>query len=183
MAQRSMTFLRKPQPLADAGDQPGSADLEALFHQQWDRLCAALYRFTGDTAEAEDLALEAFIQLWRRPPARADNLGGWLYRVATRLGFNRLRAAARRDRYELQGGLATPATADDPESETARRQELARVRAALSAMDDRQARLLLLRHAGFTYQEIAAALEINPTSVGTLLTRAEQAFSKMYDPK
>jgi len=179
-----MTFLRKPQPLADASDQPGSADLEALFHQQWHRLCAVLYRFTGDTAEAEDLALEAFVQLWQRPPARADNLGGWLYRVATRLGLNRLRAAARRDRYEFSAGTdgLAASTADDPEGETARRQEQARVRAVLSTMDDRQARLLLLRHAGFTYQEIAAALEINPASVGTLLARAEQAFGKLYEP-
>ena len=80
-------------------------------------------------------------------------------------------------------GHGYPGAADDPESETARRQELARVRAVLSAMDDRQARLLLLRHAGFSYQEIAAALEINPASVGTLLARAEQAFGKLYDPK
>ena len=45
--------------------------------------------------------MEAFLQLWQRPPAHAENLGGWLYRVATRLGLNRLRSAARRDRYEL----------------------------------------------------------------------------------
>lgn len=176
-----MTMTRKPQPLAEAGSPPGPADLEVLFHQQWGRLCAALYRFTGDQAEAEDLALEAFVQLWQRPPANSANLGGWLYRVATRLGLNRLRAAARRDRYELQAGRDAPADAPGPESEAGRRLEQARVRELLARLDGRQARLLLLRHAGFSYQEIAAALELNPASIGTLLARAEQEFTKLYN--
>ena len=181
MAQRSMTLPRKPQPLA-ASEQPGPAELEHLFHQQWSRLCAALYRFTGDLDEAEDLALEAFVQLWRRPPAHAENLGGWLYRVATRLGLNRLRSAARRDRYELDAareGLPSELPGD-PEGEAARRLERARVRSVLAGMDERQARLLLLRHSGFSYQEVAAVLDLNPASVGTLLARAEQEFEKAY---
>jgi RNA polymerase sigma-70 factor, ECF subfamily len=182
MAQRSMTIPHKPQPLAQAGSPPEPADLEALFHQQWSRLCAALYRFTGDSAEAEDLALEAFIQLWQRPPAHTANLGGWLYRVATRLGLNRLRAAARRDRYELEAGrVELCEAAPGPESEAAQRLEQARVRSVLAGLDERQARLLLLRHAGFSYQEIAAALELNPASIGTLLNRAEQEFRKCYE--
>jgi RNA polymerase sigma-70 factor, ECF subfamily len=181
MANSSMTLPHKPKPLA-AGEQPGSrpADLETLFHQQWNRLCAALYRFTGDPAEAEDLAMEAFVQLWQHPPANAENLGGWLYRVATRLGLNRLRAAARRGRYELSAER-DQTEADDPEHAAGLRQERARVRSVLAQMDERQARLLLLRHAGFSYQEIAAALELNLASVGTLLARAEQAFSKLYE--
>jgi RNA polymerase sigma-70 factor (ECF subfamily) len=177
-----MTLPRKPQPLAAASEQPGPAELEGLFHQQWSRLCAALYRFTGDPDEAEDLALEAFVQLWQRPPARAENLGGWLYRVATRLGLNHLRSAARRDRYELDAardGLLGERPGD-PEGEAARRVERARVRSVLAEMDERQARLLLLRHSGFSYQEIAAALDLNPASIGTLLARAEQAFSEKY---
>lgn len=176
-----MTLPRKPQPLA-ASEQPGPAELEHLFHQQWSRLCAALYRFTGDLDEAEDLALEAFVQLWRRPPAHAENLGGWLYRVATRLGLNRLRSAARRDRYELDAAReGLPAELPgDPEGEAARRLERARVRSVLAGMDERQARLLLLRHSGFSYQEVAAALDLNPASVGTLLARAEQAFLEKY---
>lgn len=177
-----MSTPRKPQPLVQTDNPPEPADMEALFHQQWGRLCAALYRFTGDPAEAEDLALEAFVQLWQRPPAQTANLGGWLYRVATRLGLNRLRAAARRDRYEQTGWRADLPPADPaPEAEVVRHQEQARVRAALARMDERQARLLLLRQAGFSYQEIAAALELNPASIGTLLNRAEQEFEKSYE--
>lgn len=178
-----MAFIHKSQS-PESADRPqtvGLPEFETLFHQQWSRLCAALFRFTGNAQEAEDLALEAFVQLWQRPPARADNLGGWLYRVATRLGLNHLRAAARRDRYELEAGREElHPTAADPESEAGRRLDRVRVRAVLAQMDERQARLLLLRHAGFSYQEIAAALEVNPASVGTLLNRAEQEFEKQF---
>ena len=50
----------------------------------------------------------------------------------------------------------------------------------LGALDPRQAELLLLRGSGLSYAELAAALELNPASVGTLLSRAQQAFRKEY---
>jgi RNA polymerase sigma-70 factor (ECF subfamily) len=42
---------------------------------------------------------------------------------------------------------------------------------------------LLLRHAGFTYQEIAAAMEVAPGSVGTLLARAQRRFLSLYSQR
>jgi RNA polymerase sigma-70 factor, ECF subfamily len=172
MAQRSMTLPKTTQPLDQA------ATFEELFHNQWGRLVGALYRFTGDPAEAEDLAMEAFVRLWQRPPADERNLPGWLYRAATRLGLNRLRSAARRARYEQS---APPAENDaSPEAETEGRAARARLRVALARLDERQARLLLLRHSGFSYQEIAAALGLNPASIGTLLARAERALVDEY---
>jgi RNA polymerase sigma-70 factor (ECF subfamily) len=39
---------------------------------------------------------------------------------------------------------------------------------------------LILKHSGCSYAEIATALGIAPGSVGTLLTRAEQAFEQLY---
>jgi RNA polymerase sigma-70 factor (ECF subfamily) len=173
-----MTLSKKPKPLAETDARPEIADLEVLFHQQWNRLCTALYHFTGDSAEAEDLALEAFVQLWQRPPAHAENLGGWLYRVATRLGLNHLRSAIRRERHELSAYVEQSFAG--PEAQMSQRQEQLQVRAILAQMDERQARLLLLRHSGFSYQEIAAALDLNPASVGTLLARAEQAFEQRF---
>jgi len=57
------------------------------------------------------------------------------------------------------------------------------VREVLAEMDQRQAQLLLLRHSGVSYREIAAALDMAPTSVGTLLARAEREFEKRYRQK
>ncbi len=50
----------------------------------------------------------------------------------------------------------------------------------LAGLDPRQAELLLLRSSGLSYNEVAAALELNPASVGTLIARAQQAFRKEY---
>jgi RNA polymerase sigma-70 factor (ECF subfamily) len=39
---------------------------------------------------------------------------------------------------------------------------------------------LLLRSQGLSYQEISAVLQVNPNSVGSLVSRAQQAFRKEY---
>lgn len=153
---------------------------EELFHQHWERICRLLLHLTGDPAEAEDLALEAFWRLWQRPPARDDNLGGWLYRVASNLGYNALRARQRRRHYEERAGraaLETPDPAVQDDIEAVQEQ----VRQTLQNMPLRQAQLLVLRSNGLSYQEIAAALLVKPSSVGSLLARAEQKFERLYE--
>ncbi|MEM7346205.1 MAG: sigma factor-like helix-turn-helix DNA-binding protein [Chloroflexota bacterium] len=47
-------------------------------------------------------------------------------------------------------------------------------------MKPREAKLLLLRHSGLSYKELAATLNVAPGSIGSLLTRAERKFSKKY---
>ena len=74
---------------------------------------------------------------------------------------------------------ATPG-APDPEQVRAAVEEQEHVRTVLAALDPRQAELLLLRGSGLSYAELAAALELNPASIGTLLSRAQQAFRKEY---
>ena len=156
---------------------------EDLFLQHWGRVFGVLFRLTGDRAEAEDLALETFWRLWQRPPAQEQSLGGWLYRVATNLGYNALRAAGRRTHYEQNAGRDALDVAEipNPAGEVERSEERARVRQALGQMTPRQSQLLILRHSGLSYQEIAEALNLSPSSVGTLLVRAEKEFIKLYE--
>jgi RNA polymerase sigma-70 factor (ECF subfamily) len=155
---------------------------EMLFQEFWDQLCGVLYRLLGDWAEAEDLALETFLQLYRRPPRDKDNLGGWLYRVATNLGLNALRRRKRRQRYEEQSGeleLSTQAE-QDPSVLVEHGQERDLVRSILASLKPRLAQVLILRHTGLSYAEIALALQVAPGSVGTLLARAEREFEIKY---
>lgn len=165
-----------------AESAPEPASFEALFHAHWPRVYGVLVRLLGDHAEAEDLALETFWRLYQRPPGEQTMLGGWLYRVAMNLGYNALRGARRRQRYEEAAGQEALARDWDPGSEAAvenaetRRQ----VRAVLSQMPPRDAQLLILRHSGLSYKEIAAALNVAPASVGTLLARAEAEFEKRW---
>jgi len=157
---------------------------EAAFREHWPRLVATLYRLVGESDEAEYLALETFWRLHRDPPplAHPESLRGWLYRVATNLGLNALRARRRRQGYEAQAGhLDIQENAPgDPADEVERAQEGSRVRLALAHMKPRSAQVLVLRHSGFSYAEIAAALGVVPGSVGVLLARAEKEFEERY---
>lgn len=157
---------------------------ESAFKEHWQRVYAVVYRLLGDPDEAQDLALEAFWRLHQRLPQNGElgNLDGWLYRVVTNLGLNALRARQRRQRYEQQAGhnaLENSATSD-PAAQYERQQEREQVRGILAQMKPRSARLLVLRHSGLSYAEIAAALDLAPGSVGTLLARAEREFAERY---
>ncbi len=165
-----------------AVSEPGGQDeaFERIFLAQWPRIHATLTRLVGDADEAEDLALETFWRLYQRPPRdRAAGLGGWLHRVAMNLGFNALRARRRRQGHEQTSGRAwlDAAPPTGPEELAEARATGARVRDVLSELPEREAQLLILRHSGFSYQEIAAALKLAPGSVGTLLARAEAEFA------
>jgi RNA polymerase sigma-70 factor (ECF subfamily) len=159
-----------------------ATDFEALFQEHWNRVCGILFRLVVDWDEAQDLALDTFEQLYRRPPNDDTNLSGWLYRVATNRGLNALRARERRAQYEQKAGrLAVEEDQpEDPADVLERKQEQARVRTTLGLMKPRSAQLLILRHAGLSYTEIASTLEVSPNSVGTLLARAEREFEEQY---
>lgn len=157
--------------------------LEAAFRQYWGKVYGVLYRLVGDGDEAEDLALETFWRLYSRSPGLDENkLGGWLYRVATNLGFNALRSHRRRQQYEGQAGASALDQANpiDPAQALEQAQERQRVRMALSRMRSRSARLLVLRYSDLSYAEIAEVMGLAPGSVGTLLARAEAEFERHY---
>ena len=176
----TMAFSGRPRKITTNLER--FSEFEELFQSHWNRVCLVTYRLVGDWAEAEDLALEAFLQLYRRPPQQLDNLGGWLYRVATNLGLNALRAGKRRQGYEERAGviMLENDAPGDPAQEAERIQEQEQVRLALARMQPREAQLLVLRHSGLSYAELAEALDLNPASIGTLLVRAERAFEKIY---
>ena len=161
-----------------------SSAFEALFLEHWARVYRLLYRLVGDPSEAEDLALETFLRLHKRfPPHDGEfNLGGWLSRVATNLGLQSIRSWKRRERYEMTAGKY--ALEEVPEAQPAQilaqAEERRLVRLALSQLNERHSQLLVMRHSGLSYKEIAEALELAPTSIGPLLVRAEKEFAKQY---
>jgi len=177
-----MTFSRRSSPASRATSEIEA--FEALFEQHWERLCRVLYSILGDWDEAEDLALETFVRLHRRPPADREHLGGWLYRVASNQALNALRARRRRQRYEEEAGYLALEhhPPEDPAVTVEQHQERQRARVALGMIKPRSAQMLILRHSGMSYTEIAGAVGVSPASVGALLRRAEaefeQAFSK-----
>jgi RNA polymerase sigma-70 factor (ECF subfamily) len=159
-------------------------EFETLFVKYYPRIVGILQRIVGDHGRAEELASEVFLKLYlRRLSQDSDtNVAGWLYRTATNLGVDALRATARRSRFEQAAGqdAGQSKAAENGLERMARFERERRVRTVLAEIKPAQAQLLLLRASGDSYKELSAALEIEPGSVGTLLVRAEAAFEKRY---
>jgi RNA polymerase sigma factor (sigma-70 family) len=164
--------------LSMSSPEEATRDFAALFHAYYGRLARLLYRITGDMGRAEEVAAEAFWRFCRKPPPTRTNLPGWLYRTAFRAALDQLKMERRRTRYE---GLASMfGIVRTPEQALEQSEEQRRVRQALTGLKPEQVTLILLRSEGFSYAELAAALDLNPTSVGALLARAEVAFQREY---
>jgi RNA polymerase sigma-70 factor, ECF subfamily len=169
--------------------QPGVQKLEsednfdALFNAYWGKVQNLLTNLLGDQDEAEDLTLEVFWRLHTRPPSNLDaqNLGGWIYRVATNLGYNALRSRNRRRHYEERAGVEhLENTHANPALEFEKAEQRQQTRQALSQLKPRSAQILVLRYSGLSYAEIASVLGLSPASIGTLLARAEREFEMRY---
>jgi RNA polymerase sigma-70 factor (ECF subfamily) len=167
-------------PSASSSSSTGES-FESVFLRHWHVVYAVLFRLVGSREEAEDLAQEVFFRLYKKPlPATSTtNVGGWLYRVATNLGYNSLRGRRRRDARELRVAPDAPARGT-PLEQVLVLEATAEVRRALADLPNRQQACLVLRHQGFSYAEIAESLGVNPSSVGTILVRAEAEFRRRY---
>jgi RNA polymerase sigma-70 factor (ECF subfamily) len=154
-----------------------TADLAQLFEQYYPSLVRMLYRRVGDRDRAEDLAQETFARAVAAPP---NNPRPWLFAVALNLvREDGRRAVTRGRRLELlRGEQDTPNNSPDVDLE--RREETARVRAALATLNERDREALLLRAEGFDYEEIAATLGLAKGAIGTTLARARRRLVEAY---
>jgi RNA polymerase sigma-70 factor (ECF subfamily) len=179
---RSVTAL-SDNVLLEGMHRGDSASFEALFYRHYDRVYGLLFRLLGNRVEAEDVTQEVFLKLYRQPlkGRHEHNLSAWLYRVATNMGYNHLRGRKRRwQRNVVLVPDETDAT-PNPIDAAAQRETKAAVRAALKRLPQHQAQMLLLRQMGLSYAELAVACGVAPGSVGQMLSRAAEAFRKVYE--
>lgn len=170
--------------IADMKTHDASFDIEMAFRTHYDRVTRVIGRIVGDWGRAEELAVEVFLKLWRHHEAQGEQIEGWLYRTAVRKGLDELRRRTRRARYEgLLSVLLISSPPATPEEIRSTNEEQEKVRVILTLIEPRQAELLMLRNNGFSYEEVASIVGLNPASVGTLLSRAQQAFRKEYMKK
>jgi len=181
VAERYSVVDLSPEAVVGMNAGETQLDLETVFAAQYVRVARVIAKVIRDPARAEELAVEVFLKWSRKPQPQGTGSEGWLYRAAVRTGLDELRRQTRRGRYESLAGLtrSTPT----PEEVHSSQQEQGRVRAVLAALRPRQAEMLLLRSEDLSYEELASALDLNPASVGTLLSRAQEAFRKEYIEK
>lgn len=162
-----------------AGD---GAAARVLTLRHTPRVLAQAWRLLGDRAEAEDVAQEAMLRMWKMAPDwRADEarLSTWLYRVTANLCTDRLR------RQKFQGP-ALDEVAEPPDPSPGAEQRLQNdarhrvLRNALATLPERQRQAVVLRHLeGLDNPGIAEIMDITPRAVESLTARGKRALGAL----
>jgi RNA polymerase sigma-70 factor, ECF subfamily len=172
-----------------AGDE---ASFELLLHRYRTPLVNFLYRMVRNREQAEDLAQDVFLRVYR---AREDYVPSakfttWLFRIATNLALN----SVRDNRYQkLEVSIDAPVTVDAEDGdekpldvaekrpnieqhlvEDARRNM---IRHAIDKLPDKQrAAVLLHKYQELDYSEIAKILSCSESALKSLLFRAYESL-------
>jgi RNA polymerase sigma-70 factor (ECF subfamily) len=136
-------------------------------------------RLLKDRAEAEDVAQDAMMRLWKIAPewrTGEAKVTTWLYRVVTNLCTDRLRkkrGAALDDIAEPEDGKPSQ------EAVLMQKQRVDALNVALSTLPDRQKEAVVLRHIeGLSNPEIAQILDIGVEAVESLTARGKRALAQ-----
>lgn len=146
-----------------------------LADRHVDRVLRLAQRLLGGSAEADDVAQETLIRIWKHAARwrhERSRLGTWIYTITYRLCVDRLRRA-RPDSSQMPEEFADPAPG--PLEAATLDDDVRRVRRALRSLDTRQrAAVTLFYYEDLDGQEAAAVLGISLRAYWSLLHRARQ---------
>ncbi|MFT4089497.1 MAG: RNA polymerase sigma factor [Asticcacaulis sp.] len=164
-------------------DRVGRGDIAAtqtLVTRKLPRMLALARRLLGDAAEAEDVAQEALLRLWKQAahwvPGRAK-LDTWLHKVAVNLCYDRLRK--RREMVDAADIELVDEQAD-PARQLDQLEVSAQVEAALNALPERQKLAIVLCY----YQELsnieaASLMDVSVDALESLLSRGRRQLRSL----
>ncbi len=180
-----MVDIRALVAKAQDGDNEAFEQIVLLYQ---DRLYGLCYRMSGNHADAQDLAQEAFVRAYRalKNFRREADFGTYLHRIAVNLWLS----TKQRNHNELS--LDDPVLTEDgrlprqvagnsrrPEEVVEEAEFNSMVREALSRLAREHRAVLVLREMeALSYEEIAATLGIAPGTVKSRLSRAREALKK-----
>ena len=171
----------------DADDEAAFGELVERYQQ---RLVGIMHHLVGRSDEADDLAQEVFLRVYRtrkryHPQAKFST---WLFTIANNLALNALRSRRRKPAVSLPAQESGPLGARPAEQLLAARspapgqrlqqQELAAIiRTALESLNERQ-RLAVVLHKfeEMNYAEISEVMGLSTKAVKSLLSRARAAL-------
>jgi len=136
-------------------------------------------RMTGNVAEAEDCAQEAFIQAWNKLERfRGDStFGTWLHRIAVNAVLGRMRKSKReQDRIKVVAELTTSAAAHADSG------ELRDIADAVDRLPERARHVFVLYAVyGYTHEEVGSMLDIAQGTSKAQLHRARRLLSQQLE--
>lgn len=175
---RGVGFQAMRDPDEDLVRRVGTGDRRAaaeIVRRHLPRMVGLARRMLGDASEAEDVAQEVFLRVWKHAAAwkpGAAKFETWMHRVAMNLCLDRLRRVGRNT------GDVPPDTVDNRASATRaldERQRRERVRDALQKLPERQrAALVLCYYQDRTNIEAAEILGVSVDALESLLSRARR---------
>jgi len=173
-------------PLGELLRLAGRGD-ERAFAQLYDATAARVFglavRIVRDPAQAEEVAQESFLDIWRTS-ARFDPDRGsaiaWMLTIVHRKSVDRVRSAEASSRRESTYHQQNQPVAHDATAEAAQASmEARRVRGALAALTAVQREAVELAYfGGYTHTEVATMLEL---PVGTAKTRIRDGLIRLRD--
>jgi RNA polymerase sigma-70 factor (ECF subfamily) len=131
--------------------------------------------YLSDTAEAEDVFHEAFMQVLRNAEADLSRFRSWLYATARNLCLNRLRAR-RRGRAAEQALSLTPHPSETPEQLYEQHKAQAALEGAVRRLPESLAELFHLRASGMSYEDMAEVLQL---PLGTVKSRMHEMVRQL----
>ena len=156
--------------------------LSAAFRREYAGVVRLARRLTGDHALAEDVAQDVMVRLGDDAVLHTDpdRIRAWLWRTTTNASLNAIRGRGREDKRLRLVGPRHLAAVPGPEEVAVTNDEAAEVRRVLADLPERDRTMLVMRHSGCSYAEMAQATGLAASSVGTILARAQRAFATAY---
>jgi RNA polymerase sigma-70 factor (ECF subfamily) len=183
----------KARKMAEADDdlvvqsQNGSTSaFETLVRNYQQMIHALTFRMTGSSADAEDLAQEAFLRAYER----IDSFNGdskfstWLYSIAVHACLNWRRDEARRFRAYTRCAEEARAQSARITGEINENERLQRTQAALLKLPPKQrAAIVLTIYDGLNHSEAAKVLRCSETTVSWRVFAAKRKLKRWLTPK
>lgn len=164
--------------LVDRAVGGDAAAFELLLRRHQDRVFRIALRMLGDRHDAEDVAQDVAVQMWRALASfsGSSRFSTWLYRLVVNRCLNH-RRAGRRAREETRPltDADQPATTVGPEQRALGAARLDAAAAALASLPGEQrAALVLFQIEGLSYREVASVLRVSEPAVRSRLERARR---------